>query len=151
MDAGWFRNISAVNFIIREGAIMNLTLDHIKEAAERIAPYTEETPLLRMKSMDPFLGCEVDLKMESMQKTNAVKIRGARNKILQRPEGVPEKGIMTPSPGSHGPADAFTAKQLGINATLVAPVRRSNFNAAAIKALGTGHPRCNVRERSEAT
>jgi len=151
MDAGWFRNISAVNFIIREGAIMNLTLDHIKEAAERIAPYTEETPLLRMKSLDPFLGCEVYLKMESMQKTNAFKIRGAMNKILQLPESVLEKGIITTSSGNHGRAVAFAAKQLGINATVVVPESGSKFKADAIEALGAELIRCDVRERFEVT
>ncbi|WP_017547697.1 threonine ammonia-lyase [Salinicoccus carnicancri] len=130
---------------------MTLTLNRIEEASERIAPYIQETPLLRMNNLDPFLGCEVYLKMESMQKTNAFKIRGAMNKILQLPESDLERGIITTSSGNHGRAVAFAAKQLGIHATVVVPESGSIFKADAIEALGADLIRCDVRERFEVT
>ncbi len=33
---------------------MTLTLDDIREAADRIAPYVHETPMLRMQNLDAF-------------------------------------------------------------------------------------------------
>ena len=130
---------------------MTLTLDDIKKAADMIKPYIHETPMLRMQNLDAFLGCRIYLKMESMQKTNAFKIRGAMNKILQLPKSGLEKGIITTSSGNHGRAVAFAAKQLGIHATVVVPESGSKFKADAIEALGAELLRCDVRERFEVT
>lgn len=126
---------------------MTLTLDDIQEASERIAPYILKTPLLRMKNLDAFLGCEVYVKLESLQVTNAFKIRGAMNKILQLSETALEKGIITTSSGNHGTAVAFAAKQLGIPATVVVPDTGSKYKADAIEALGAELVRCGVSER----
>ena len=40
----------------------------IREARARIAPYIVETPLLRLKPLDAYLGCRVYVKAENMQK-----------------------------------------------------------------------------------
>ena len=47
---------------------MNFTVETVKEARERIRDYVTETPLLRMEALDAFLGCQVYLKLENMQK-----------------------------------------------------------------------------------
>ena len=36
---------------------MEFTGKQIREARERIAPFVEETPLLRLKGLDAYLGC----------------------------------------------------------------------------------------------
>ncbi|AKG73040.1 threonine ammonia-lyase [Salinicoccus halodurans] len=126
---------------------MTLTLKDIQEAADRIAPYIHQTPLLRMENLDAFLGCEVHVKLESMQVTNAFKIRGAMNKILKLEDEDLEKGIITTSSGNHGRAVAFAAKRLGIHATVVVPDSGSKYKAVAIEALGAELVRCDVSER----
>lgn len=130
---------------------MSLKLDEIKEAADRIAPYIHQTPLLRLKNLDALLGCEVFVKLESMQVTNAFKIRGAMNKILQLSDRELEKGIITTSSGNHGRAVAFAANQLGIHATVVVPESGSKYKADAIEVLGADLVRCDVSERFDVT
>ena len=61
---------------------MSLTIEHIRQAQARIAPYTARTPLLRLQNLDESLGCEVYAKAECMQITGAFKLRGAMNKAL---------------------------------------------------------------------
>ena len=56
---------------------MELTLETIRAAHARIAPYIVQTPLLRLPALDDALGCEVYAKAECMQRTGAFKLRGA--------------------------------------------------------------------------
>lgn len=56
---------------------MELTLETIRAAHARIAPYIVQTPLLRLPVLDDALGCEVYAKAECMQRTGAFKLRGA--------------------------------------------------------------------------
>ena len=51
---------------------MELTLETIRAAHARIAPYIVQTPLLRLPALDDALGCEVYAKAECMQRTGAV-------------------------------------------------------------------------------
>lgn len=48
---------------------MELTLETIRAAHARIAPYIVQTPLLRLPALDEALGCEVYAKAECMQRT----------------------------------------------------------------------------------
>ena len=61
---------------------MELTLETIRAAHARIAPYIVQTPLLCLPALDDAIGCEVYAKAECMQRTGAFKLRGAMNKIL---------------------------------------------------------------------
>ena len=61
---------------------MTMTLETVRAAHARIAPYIVQTPLLRLPALDDALGCEVYVKAECMQRTGAFKLRGAMNKIL---------------------------------------------------------------------
>ena len=51
---------------------MYFTVETVKEARERIRDYVTETPLLRMEALDAFLGCQVYLKLENMQKIHII-------------------------------------------------------------------------------
>ena len=43
---------------------MTMTLETIRAAHARIAPYIVQTPLLRLPALDDALGCEVYVKAE---------------------------------------------------------------------------------------
>ena len=81
-----------------------VTLQDIREAAERIRPYIRRTPILREKSMDELLGCRAYLKPEMLQITGSLKLRGALSKILSLPLDELKKGIITSSSGNHAQA-----------------------------------------------
>jgi len=91
-----------------------LTLDSVKAAAKRIAPYIMRTPVLRHS---PRPDCELLLKAESLQSIGAFKIRGAFSMMTCLPEGC--TGVITHSSGNHGQAVARAAKVLGLRAIIV--------------------------------
>ena len=100
---------------------MSFTVETVKEARERIRDYVTETPLLRMEALDGFLGCQVYLKLENMQKIGAFKFRGAMNKIQKLTEEELARGIVAASSGNHGKAIAYGAKMKGAKATIIMP------------------------------
>lgn len=126
---------------------MALTLESIQQAAERIAPYTVRTPLLRLWNLDKFLGCEVYAKAECMQITGAFKLRGAMNSALLLTEEERSRGIVAASSGNHGRAIAYTAKLLGTTAAIVMPYTATRVKVEAIRALGAEVVQCEVSER----
>lgn len=128
---------------------MSLTLEKIFEAKNRIAPYTTKTPLIRMEKLDDILGCQVYLKAECMQITGAFKLRGAVNKIKTLTQEQLNCGIVAASSGNHGKAVAYTAKKLGIKATIVMPYTAPEIKVNAIKELGAEVVQCDTSERFE--
>jgi len=98
-----------------------VTLESVKRAQGRIAPYICKTPLLRLENMEEQLGCQVYAKMESFQRTNSFKARGALNRLMTLSPEALKKGIVTASSGNHGKATAYAAKVLGVTAHIVVP------------------------------
>ncbi|MCQ4726303.1 threonine/serine dehydratase [Anaerotignum faecicola] len=98
-----------------------LSLDHIKQAKERISPFINRTRLIRAETLDGILNCNVYLKPEMLQKTGAFKFRGALNTVFMLDDEIRKKGIITSSSGNHGQACAYIGKMLGIPVTVVLP------------------------------
>lgn len=113
-----------------------VTLQDVREAAERIRPYIRRTPLLRQKNMDEILGCQVYLKPEMLQLTGAFKLRGALSKILSLTAEELKKGIITSSSGNHAQACAFAGQMLGIHATVIIPEDAPAIKIENAKAMG---------------
>jgi len=107
---------------------MLLTLDDIRAARERIAPYVRVTPAL------PFTETVV-LKLESLQVTGSFKARGAFNHVLALREQC-QRGIVTASSGNHGQAIAYVAHTLGLPAVVVVPEDVVSAKAEAITHFG---------------
>ena len=98
-----------------------ISINDIRRAATRIAPYIKRTPTL----IDTFL-CErletnVYLKHELLQRTGAFKVRGAFNKILQLNDEERERGVVAVSAGNHAQAVAYAAKVLGLGSVILMP------------------------------
>lgn len=77
-----------------------VTLEEVKAAAKRIAPFVVRTPLLRCEALDSILGCKVYLKPEMLQISGSFKMRGATNKVLLLSEEERKKGIICCSAGN---------------------------------------------------
>lgn len=105
-----------------------VTLDDIRAARERIAPYVRTTPVL------PFAS-GLWLKLESLQVTGSFKVRGAFNHVLALRDRC-KAGIITASSGNHGQAVAYVAKRLGLTAVVVVPEDVAGPKAAGITGFG---------------
>lgn len=113
-----------------------LTIEMIQQAQIRIAPYMFKTPLLHLNNLDEYLGCQVYVKIEPLQKTNSFKVRGAVNRLLTLPKEAIKNGVITASSGNHGKATAYAAKQLGVKATVVVPDNTPKIKVEGIKSFG---------------
>lgn len=105
-----------------------ITLDDVRNARERIAPYVRTTPIHVLPG-GPLL------KLENLQVTGSFKARGAFNHVLAQKEAC-ARGIITASSGNHGQAVAHVAKTLGLRAVVVVPEDIAATKAEAITRAG---------------
>lgn len=113
-----------------------LTIEMIRQAKDRIEPYIYQTPLIAIPALDDILGCQVYVKCENMQKTNAFKLRGAVNRLLTLSKEELDKGVVTASSGNHGKAIAYAGKILGVKTCVVVPNNIPKVKLEGIKGFG---------------
>jgi threonine dehydratase len=101
--------------------MLDVTLDSIREAREKIQPYIKRTPLRANETLSRRLGVNVLLKLELFQKTGSFKVRGAFNKLLSSPEIRHKRGVVAVSGGNHAQAVAYASRALGFKAIIVMP------------------------------
>ena len=110
-----------------------IELAEIEAARARIAGAVVRTPLVRLHVADA--PAEIYLKLENLQPINSFKIRGATNAVRQAPAGAWAKGLVTASAGNMAQGVAWTARELGVPATIAAvgyrPVDRGEFELLA--------------------
>ena len=115
---------------------MKITKASIEAAANRIAPYIHNTPIMTCKSINELYGLDLYFKCENFQKIGAFKIRGGMNASLQLTKEQLEKGVATHSSGNHAQALAFAAKMLGIKAYIVMPESSPQVKVNAVRGYG---------------
>ena len=76
------------------------------------------------------------MKNENLQITGAYKIRGAYNKIASLSKDEQKRGVIAASAGNHAQGVAISAKNFGINATIVMPESTPLLKVSATRALG---------------
>ena len=113
-----------------------LSLQDVKDAQARIAPYVVRTPLLRIPALDAPLGCQVYLKFEGFQVMGAFKIRGAMNKALSLTPQQRSHGLVCASSGNHAQGVACAAKELGVRSVIVMPTNANPVKLAGVKSFG---------------
>lgn len=115
-----------------------VTLDAIRAAADRIAPAIVRTPLLAslLKLPESDQPCPIWLKCESLQHAGAFKLRGAYNFISCLSEADRSRGIVTYSSGNHAQGVAWSARELGLSATVVMPVDAPAVKREAVLEMG---------------
>lgn len=100
-----------------------LTLEAIRETAERIKPYINATPTYQWQGREiqhlMGAGTEVHLKMELFQHSGTFKARGALNNVLSLNAEERARGVTAVSAGNHAVATAFAARALDVSARVV--------------------------------
>ena len=113
-----------------------MTLDHIREAARRIAPVVHRTPVLTSRLFDEAAGVRCFFKCENFQRGGAFKIRGAANFLFSMPEADRARGVVAFSSGNHAQAVAIAAAHFGMSATIAMPTDAPASKVAATRAYG---------------
>jgi threo-3-hydroxy-L-aspartate ammonia-lyase len=111
----------------------SLSIEDVRAARERIAPYVHRTPVLTSRQVDELVGCRVFFKCETFQRVGAFKARGAfsRMSLLK-----PGESVVAFSSGNHAQAVALAARELGIRATIVMPMDAPASKVAATRGYG---------------
>jgi threonine dehydratase len=110
-----------------------VTLEAIREAAERVRPIARRTPLVDVSAA---AGRALFLKCESLQPGGAFKIRGAYNMVAQLTEDQRRRGVVTYSSGNHGQAMALAARALGAPAVVVMPTTAPSIKVDGARSFG---------------
>jgi len=109
-----------------------ITLEAVRDAAKRIAPFAHKTPVTACSSIDRVVGRSLFFKCEHLQKVGAFKFRGACNAVMKLSDEDAARGVVTHSSGNHAQALALAAKVRGITAHIVMPTSASAVKRAAV-------------------
>ena len=112
------------------------TLGDIYQAEYLIRETIYQTPLIKSPWLSNFTGCEIFLKLESLQVTGSFKIRGATNKILSLTKEDKARGVIAVSSGNHGRAVAYVARKFSIPAVVCMSETVPANKVDAIRDLG---------------
>lgn len=99
---------------------MTVTIADIEAAAGEIAGDVIRTPTVAAPGLSREAGCDIFLKLESLQLTGSFKARGARYR-LGAIDPASTNGVIACSAGNHAQGVAYFAEQMGISATIVMP------------------------------
>jgi len=114
----------------------DVTLDDVRAAADRIAPYIHHTPIVNSATISRLTGTNLGLKAENLQRTGAFKARGALNAILRLTVGQRDQGVITLSAGNHGQGLAYAAQIAGVRCVVFMPENAVPTKVAAVKGYG---------------
>ncbi len=110
------------------------SIDDMRDAQARIAGLAVRTPLLRLNVEGT--PAEIYLKPENLQPIGSFKIRCAGNAILRAGRGALADGVYTASSGNMAQGVAWTARHLGVKATVLVPEGAAATKLAALERLG---------------
>lgn len=125
-------------------AVREPTVLDIYQARRRLLARLSPTPLRHSPWLSSTLGGQVALKLESINPTNAFKIRGGFNALLalterMRATGTSSPGsfeVVTASAGNHGQALALASASLGLRCTVFTPKTAPATKKAAMVRFG---------------
>jgi threonine dehydratase len=115
---------------------MTVTLDDIRDAAQRIKGVAHRTPVMTSRTLDALVGAEVFVKCENLQRVGAFKFRGAYNAVSRLSAEQLAKGIAAYSSGNHAQAVALAARELGSSAVILMPADTPRSKMDAVAAYG---------------
>jgi len=113
-----------------------VSIINVLEARRRIAPHVRHTPLVRSTWLSRATGADVWLKLESQQRANAFKVRGAFNAALRLAERGERVTLVTASAGNHGRGLAEAAATTGMPCVVFTPSDAPRSKLDAIHAAG---------------
>jgi len=115
---------------------MNITIQQIEEATERLEGVAIKTPLQYSKRMSEKFGAKIYIKREDLQEVRSFKIRGAYNKISSLSVAEKKRGLVAASTGNHAQGVALSCALLKIKGTIFMPTVTPNQKIEKVKHFG---------------
>ena len=114
-----------------------ITMEDVRAARERLAPYLAPTPLRRHPPLDAALpGLSLLVKHENVQPTGSFKVRNGLATITALGAAERAAGIVGATTGNHGLGLAYAGRQLGVPVTICVPHGNNPEKNAALRAWG---------------
>ena len=127
---------------------MQVTINTIRDAHNRINTHILKTPVKSNPEINENAGAELYFKCENLQRSGSFKIRGAVNAVFCLSDNEANNGVVTVSSGNHGTALSLAAKIRGINATVVLPKNALPFKRNLIENLDAKIVECEAQVES---
>ncbi len=129
-----------------------ITSRDLAKVHERITPYIHRTPVLTSHLLNEISGAEIYFKCENFQRMGAFKMRGAANAVLNLPDEIRKKGVVTHSSGNFAQALSLAARSAGVPAYIVMPSTAPQVKKDAVKGYGGQVTECppTLEEREKA-
>jgi len=108
----------------------------VDDAAGRLEPVVDRTPLLRSERLSAELGTGVWLKREDLQRGRSYKVRGAYNLVSSVGAEERARGVVCASAGNHAQGVAFSCSALGIRGRVFVPTATPRQKRERIQAIG---------------
>lgn len=120
------------------GTVWPVSIDEIRAARERLAPYLSPTPLREYPRLAELAGAGMRLfvKHENHQPTNSFKIRNGLSFMTSLAPDECGRGVVAASTGNHGQGIAYGGALLGVSTTICVPAGNNPDKNAAMRALG---------------
>ena len=115
---------------------MKPTFEHIIKASKVLKNKVNYTPIINAKTIGEDLGCNLYLKLESLQVTSSFKARGAFIAINKLTNKQKKQGVIAMSAGNHAQAVAWHARSLGIDSTIIMPEQAPYSKVLRTRKLG---------------
>jgi threonine dehydratase len=110
-----------------------IKLEHIEEAAKKIDPVFLNSPQFHAESLSDVLGCELIVKVETMNPIRSFKGRGADYFFVRNP-GVKE--VVCASAGNFGQGMAYAARKRGVKQIVFASEKANPLKLGRMKSFG---------------
>ena len=98
---------------------IGLTLQDIRDAKQRIKTHAVETPVSYTANLSQMCDCNLNFKLETLQRCRAFKFRGALSKITKLPPG---STVCCVSAGNHSQGVALSATLCGMTSKVYMPI-----------------------------
>jgi threonine dehydratase len=113
-----------------------VSLDRIVAARQVIRGRLHYTPTVTSTYLSGQVGAPIHLKLELFQKTGSFKPRGVLNRLANLADAERQRGLITLSAGNHAQAVAWAAREYGVKATVVMPMRATQAKVDATRGYG---------------
>ena len=127
---------------------MQLSLETIQHAHDRIKPYIFNTPIKSNNEINQAAQSNIFFKCENLQYSGSFKFRGASNAVFSLNDEEANNGVLTVSSGNHGTALSLAAKTRGISATVILPSNATEYKRNLIEELGANIIECEPSVKS---
>lgn len=118
---------------------MDVTVQLIEEAAEKLQGVVKTTPLELSTRLSEQYDARIYLKREDLQEVRSFKIRGAYNKISSLNDEERTRGVVCASAGNHAQGVAYSCAAQQIHGTIFMPAGTPKQKVQRVKKFGNGY------------